>query len=419
MHELVRSLQSGALCVTAPLGQQQPEPVTVRLRGWVRSIRGSKVTSFLQVNDGTEVLSVQCVVDASVLQSAVGVGADALSNGCSVEVEGTLVYSYRVVQSLKKQVEEGADPASIDPLATLPTLLAAAAGTPMPQLPLLEVLASRVHVFGACDQQTYPMQKQSLPLDHLRDFLHLRTRTATISAVMRIRSRAQMGVHQFFQDEGFFNVHTPILTPLDCEGAGEVFTVTASSDTAEQPFFGRPTYLTVSGQLYGEMLACSLSRVYTFGPTFRAEQSQTARHLNEFWMVEPEIAHASLDDVIHTAERFVKFMLQYVMTHCDAGKHHTTRNPGGTTSSTGTGNSSPCPLSLFSSRDLRYLQGRLNPSLLSTLSDTVSQPFARITYAEAIRILQASKRKFEFQPTWEKGLQSEHEKYLAEVKFKR
>lgn len=205
-------------------------PVNIRLRGWLRSIRGSKSTSFLLLNDGTSLLSVQCVLDASVSEAA-GCGAGQLQNGASVEITGQLVWSYKYIQNLNKQIAaakaaaaaDGTPQVPIDPLASFASSVAAAAGSPMPQMPLMEVLASDIRIFGTCDQSTYPMTKQSLPLEHLREYLHLRTRTNTLASVMRVRSHAQMGIHQFFQEEGFFNVHTPILTPLDCEGAGEVF----------------------------------------------------------------------------------------------------------------------------------------------------------------------------------------------------
>jgi asparaginyl-tRNA synthetase len=225
VRELLSRIESKQLKVPLPsaalssssTASAAPRPL-IRLRGWIRSIRGSKATSFLLINDGTSLLSVQCVVDAAVAEK-LGQGGK-LENGASVEVEGEVVWSYRTAQALTKQLS---DTGSIDIHSSFASAVATASASPMPQLPMLEILASNVRLFGACDQTTYPITKQSLPLEYLREHLHLRTRTATLAAVMRIRSHTQYAVHEFFREEGFFNVHTPILTPLDCEGAGEVF----------------------------------------------------------------------------------------------------------------------------------------------------------------------------------------------------
>lgn len=237
MQQLVDALSSGqikpSLPATPEAAPSNAAPPTVRLRGWVRSIRTSKVTSFLTLNDGTSLLSVQCVLDVPVAERCLPAGVG-LSNGCSIEVEGQLLYSYKVAQGIAKaQVAGSTDAATLNPLHNLSALISTSSTTPLPQLPVVEILVSSIHLHGACDGATYPIAKQTLPFDHLREFMHLRTRTATLAAVMRIRSRAQMGVHEFFQSEGFFNVHTPILTPLDCEGAGEVFSQSIIAHNAE------------------------------------------------------------------------------------------------------------------------------------------------------------------------------------------
>jgi asparaginyl-tRNA synthetase len=406
------------------------------MRGWARSLRASKGTSFLLLSDGTALPSLQCILDAGML-AALPDGGASLTAGCSVEVHGELVLTYKARAAMQKEIDaaaavssspgaiSAAAPAVSNPFDSFDTLLQSTCAAPMPQLPLVELQVRSFRVLGLCDPSKYPMHtKQAMSLEHLREFAHLRTRTSTLAAVMRVRHHAQRAVHDFFHQEGFFNVHTPVLTPLDCEGAGEVFSVTSSFDRAgagsneEAHFFGRPVFLTVSGQLYAEMLACSLTKVYTFGPTFRAEHSHTVRHLNEFWMVEPEWAHADLAATLALAERFVQGVVKTILRECD--------------------------------EDLRYFQARFNPNLLATLQETVAQPFARITYAEAIELLQQaavapssvaatgskggkSKKdvsnnnnnaavgavKFEYPPSWEGGLQSEHERWLAEVHFRR
>lgn len=294
------------------------------MRGWVRSARASKLTCFLLLNDGTHLASVQCILDTAMVDALPG-GATALATGCSVDVTGKLVWTYKAEAALQKLMAESATAGSatpVDPLHHFAAALALTSGTPMPQLPLIELQVSSLRIVGTCDPTAYPIHsKQAQSLEHLREHLHLRTRTSTMAAVMRVRSRAQHAVHSFFQSEGFCNVHTPVLTPLDCEGAGEVFTATTSSDKPpSQLFFGRPMHLTVSGQLYAEMLACSLSKVYTFGPTFRAEQSNTTRHLNEFWMVEPEVTHASLEEVMALAERMVKRVVAQILKDSEEGQ---------------------------------------------------------------------------------------------------
>jgi len=443
-RELIIPLPAASASSSSSTDATAPERgVPVVMRGWARSLRASKGTSFLLLSDGTALPSLQCIIDAAML-AALPDGGASLTAGCSVEVHGELVLTWKARAAMEKELDaaaaaaaSGANAAAVaNPFDSFSALLASSCATPMPQLPLVELQVRSFRVLGQCDPLQYPMHtKQAMSLEHLREFLHLRPRTSTLAAVLRVRSHAQMAVHRFFHEEGFFNVHTPVITPLDCEGAGEVFSVTSSFDTpaaapaagaaadpsAPSHFFGRPVFLTVSGQLYAEMLACSLSKVYTFGPTFRAEHSHTVRHLNEFWMVEPEVAHARLDDVVRLAERFVTSVVRTLLRDCE--------------------------------EDLRYFQARFNPTLLASLEDTLAQPFARITYAEAITLLQQaaaqaaadnatadagkSKKKskkpkdsagavssagdalFEYPPSWEGGLQSEHERWLAEVHFRR
>jgi len=349
---------------TSPQGQE------VSVEGWVRSKRESKNLIFLAINDGSCFASIQVTVDrvASQLEDEL----KSLSTGASCKVVGLLK----------------ASPASGQEV---------------------EVEATSIHVYGTADPKDYPLQKKNHSFEFLRENAHLRARTNTFGAVARIRSRVSYAVHTFFQERGFQYVHTPIITASDCEGAGEVFQVTTldleelvkaqvlSSASKEmggeekqvdyaQDFFGKKTFLTVSGQLSGETYATALSRIYTFAPTFRAENSNTTRHLAEFWMIEPEMAFYHLKDNADLAEEFIKYLLKDALKHC--------------------------------AEDLEFFDQRIKNGLLDMLQKTLSSPFGRITYTEAVKELEKHKERFEFEPSWGINLQSEHERFLTEEVFK-
>jgi asparaginyl-tRNA synthetase len=246
----------------------------------------------------------------------------------------------------------------------------------------VEIHLPTVVVVGECDE-TYPMQKQGLPIEFLRENLHLRSRTNITSSTMRIRNRLTMAVHNYFQENGFINVHTPIISSLDCEGAGELFRISSSTDKIGEPqYFGvDETFLTVSGQLHAEIFACSMSKVYTFGPTFRAEKSSTTRHLSEFWMIEPEIAHASINDVMGHSTNLIKYAVKDCLENSKEDMEFFTKWVRGT-----------------------------NENNVNTLQDIVDQPFAVLTYTEAIKILQNNKKTIQ----WGADLQREDELFLCE-----
>ncbi|MGA4577303.1 asparagine--tRNA ligase [Limisphaera sp. VF-2] len=330
------------------LGSNVPRP-GVLVQGWVRTRRDAKGFSFLEINDGSCLRNLQAVVDAATP------GAEALprcTTGASVSVWGDLVAS-------------------------------PARGQPW------ELRATRLELIGPADA-TYPLQKKGHSLEFLRTIAHLRPRSNLFGAVFRTRSRLAQAVHEFFQSRDFIWVHTPIITASDCEGAGELFRVTTlkghPGERPEDDFFGRPTYLTVSGQLEAEALACALGRVYTFGPTFRAENSNTARHAAEFWMIEPEMAFCDLEGDMDLAEAFLKAMARHML------------ETGG--------------------EDLGLFERFVDKDLRARLEFVVERPFVRISYEEAIRILQQSGRSFEFPPEFGQNLQSEHERYLTEEHFK-
>lgn len=326
----------------------------LQVKGWVRTKRSLKEFSFIEVNDGSSLAGLQVVL-----------GADApdyehlvkqLTTGTAVEFTGELVAS----QGKNQRVE---------------------------------LRAATVKIWGTADPETYPLQKKRHSFEFLRTIGHLRGRTNTIGAVMRVRNACATAIHQFFQERGFLWIHTPIVTASDCEGAGELFTVT-NVDLENPPrtpeqridfsqdFFGRRAYLTVSGQLEAEIMATAFSNVYTFGPTFRAENSNTSRHLAEFWMVEPEMAFCNLQGDMDLAEAFLKHIFAYV---CDR-----------------------CP------EDMQFFQDRIDATVLATAEQIIDQEFARLTYTEAIALLEKSNRSFEFPVAWGLDLQSEHERYLAE-----
>lgn len=323
------------------------EAITVK--GWVRTRRDSKGFSFLELNDGSCLGNVQVVVDAGTPGFEL---LPELTTGTSVAVEGKLVPSPAAGQKW-------------------------------------ELRATRLELVGKADA-TYPLQKKGHTPEFLRTIGHLRPRSNLFGAVFRLRSRLAYAVHQFFQERDFVYVHTPIITASDCEGAGEMFRVTTlKGNIDEKPqadFFGKPTYLTVSGQLEGETFACALSNIYTFGPTFRAENSNTARHAAEFWMIEPEMAFCDLQGDMDLGEEFVKAMARYALEHC--------------------------------AEDLAFFGKFIDKGLHERLKFVVERPFVRVPYTEAIEILVKSGKKFEFPVEYGLNLQSEHERFLTEEHFK-
>jgi len=318
-------------------------------KGWARTRRDSKGFSFLELNDGSCLANLQVVADAATP------GYDRIAQfttGSSAVVEGNLVASPATGQKW-------------------------------------ELRATRLELVGSADA-TYPLQKKGHTPEFLRTIAHLRPRSNLFGAVFRTRSRLAFAVHQFFQERDFVYVHTPIITASDCEGAGEMFRVTAlKGNIDEKPqadFFGRQTYLTVSGQLEGETFACALSNIYTFGPTFRAENSNTARHAAEFWMIEPEMAFCDLAGDMDLGEEFVKAMARYAMEHC--------------------------------AEDLALFTKFVDKGLPERLKFVVERPFVRVPYTDAIQILQKSGKTFEFPIEYGLNLQSEHERFLTEEHFK-
>ncbi|AHJ95718.1 asparagine--tRNA ligase [Hymenobacter swuensis] len=332
----------------------------VLVKGWVRTRRGNKYVQFIAVNDGSGFNSIQVVANAEQFPEE-KLKADGVDNGAAVAVRGKLVASQGKGQSVEIQAEE-------------------------------------ITVYGTADQDAYPLQKKGHTLEFLRGIAHLRPRTNTFGAVLRIRHAMSFAVHKYFNDHGYFYIHTPIITGSDAEGAGQMFRVTTLSDTKpplneagavdySQDFFGKATNLTVSGQLEGEVAAMALGKVYTFGPTFRAENSNTARHLAEFWMIEPEVAFFDLQDNMDLAEDFLKSLVRYALEHCPD--------------------------------DLQFLNDQYDKELLNRLKFVVENDFQRLTYTEAVDILKGAKQKFEFPVDWGTDLQSEHERYLVEKHFKK
>ncbi len=330
----------------------------VVVKGWVRTKRGSKKVAFIAINDGSTINSIQVVADLSKVSEDI---LKDVTTGACVVVNGKLVQSMGKGQAA-------------------------------------EVQAESIEVIGPADE-SFPLQKKGHTMEFLREVAHLRPRTNTFSAVFRIRHHMSFAIHKFFNDRGFYYLHAPIITGSDAEGAGEMFRVT-TLDLDKLPrdengkvdfkndFFGKSTNLTVSGQLEGELAAMALGNIYTFGPTFRAENSNTPRHLAEFWMIEPEMAFYDIQDNMNLAEDFLKFLIQYALDNC--------------------------------LDDLQFLNDRENgdSELINRLRSVVSQPFERLTYTKAVDILMASGKKFEFIVEWGTDLQKEHENYLVEH-FKR
>ena len=338
------------------LNRQAPMP-QILVKGWVRTRRDAKGVSFVELNDGSCLKNLQIVIDASALVDGSLTG---VSTGAAVEVEGALIESPGQGQRW-------------------------------------EVRATRVCLVGAANPESYPLQKKRHTDEFLRSIAHLRPRTNKYGALFRIRSESAFAVHSFFRNRGFYYLHTPIITGSDCEGAGAMFRVTTlppvvrehvqNADAYADDFFGKEAYLTVSGQLEAELFACALGQVYTFGPTFRAEDSNTPRHAAEFWMIEPEMAFADLDDDMDLAEALVKSLVVHVMEHC-AG-------------------------------DLELFARFIDQDLMRNLEVIANAAYVRLSYTEAIEILQRSGKTFEFPITYGADLQTEHERHLTEESFKK
>ncbi|MDF1571734.1 MAG: asparagine--tRNA ligase [Bacteroidales bacterium] len=330
----------------------------VLLKGWVRTRRGNKKVAFIAINDGTTIHNMQVVADAEKFPEAL---LKQVTTGCSLSVKG------RLVESLGKGQQ-------------------------------VEIHAESIELLGACDPEVYPLQKKGHSFEFLREIAHLRFRTNTFGAVFRIRHALSFAIHKYFNDKGFYYLHTPIITASDAEGAGAMFRVT-TLDLVDPPrddqgkidfgqdFFGRSTNLTVSGQLEGELGALALSSIYTFGPTFRAENSNTPRHVAEFWMIEPEMAFYDIDDNMDLAEDFLKYLVRYALDHCKD--------------------------------DLDFLNNMIDKELLERLQFILENDFVRISYTEAIELLEKSGKQFEFPVGWGADLQAEHERYLVEQEFKK
>lgn len=333
---------------------QKPQNQEVITRGWVRTKRESKNFSFIELNDGSCLKNLQVIIDDTI--SDYGKLIPEITTGCSLQVQGIIVES-----AGKKQA--------------------------------LEIQAKKITIYGSASSDDYPLQKKRHSFEFLREIAHLRPRTNTLGAVARVRSALSYAIHKYFQENGFFYIHTPIITASDCEGAGQMFQVTCLPPDPEKnkdidynnDFFGKKTYLTVSGQLEGETYACALGKIYTFGPTFRAEHSQTSRHLAEFWMIEPEMAFSDINDDMDVAEAFLKYIFQYLIDN--------------------------------SLEDMEFFNKWIDKTVLERADNIIQNDFLRITYTEAIDQLLKAKADFEYPVKWGIDLQSEHERYLTEQIF--
>ncbi|MDD3875207.1 MAG: asparagine--tRNA ligase [Bacteroidales bacterium] len=330
----------------------------VKVEGWVRTKRDSKNVVFIALNDGSIIHHLQIVVDNNKFNESL---LKDITTGSCISVTGILTSSQGQGQAV-------------------------------------EIIAESITLYGTADVNTYQLQKKGHTLEFLRENAHLRIRTNTFGAIFRIRHAMAFAIHKFYNEKGFFWMHTPIITGSDCEGAGSMFNVTTldmnnpprqedGSIDYSKDFFGKPTHLTVSGQLEGELGALALGLVYTFGPTFRAENSNTSRHLSEFWMIEPEMAFYDIHDNMDLAEEFLKYLINYALEHC--------------------------------MDDLEFLNKMYDKSLLERLNFVAVTKFERLTYSAAIDILEKSDQKFEFPVSWGVDLQSEHERYLVEKHFKK
>ncbi|MDR4987537.1 MAG: asparagine--tRNA ligase [Bacteroidales bacterium] len=331
----------------------------INVKGWVRTRRGNKNVAFIALNDGSVIHNIQLVVDVQSFQNDELLRG--VSTGACISANGILVESQGKGQKVEIQVTE-------------------------------------LELYGTADPEKYPLQKKGHTLEFLREIAHLRPRTNTFGAVFRIRHALSFAIHKFFNDNGFYYLHTPIITGSDAEGAGAMFRVTTfdlknipmdkqGAVDFSQDFFGKETNLTVSGQLEGELGALALSNIYTFGPTFRAENSNTSRHLSEFWMIEPEMAFYDIHDNMDLAESFLKYLVGYLLENCED--------------------------------DLEFLQNMYDKDLLERLRFVTENRFERLSYSEAVRVLETAGQKFEFPVSWGVDLQSEHERYLVERHFKK
>ncbi len=328
--------------------------VEVVAKGWVRTKRGNKNVAFIALNDGSTIHNIQVVADTASFDEAL---LKEITTGACLKVTGTLVDS----------------PASGQPV---------------------EIQARQIEIYGTADPDSYPLQKKGHTLEFLREIAHLRPRTNTFGAVFRIRHAMAYAIHKYFNDRGFYYWNSPLITASDAEGAGAMFRVTTlapGEGDFNEDFFGRPTNLTVSGQLEGELAAMALGQIYTFGPTFRAENSNTPRHLAEFWMVEPEMAFYEIEDNMNLAEDFIKYLVNYALEHC--------------------------------ADDLAFLEKMYDKELTERLRFVTANDFVRLTYTEGVRILEEARDakgvKFEFPVFWGADLAAEHERYLVEQHFKR
>ena len=342
----------------AELLQSPATDAEVVVKGWVRTKRGNKNVAFIALNDGSCVANMQVVVDLAKFDEEL---LRKVTTGACLRVDGRLVASCGAGQGV-------------------------------------EVQAEKIEIYGTADPETYPLQKKGHSLEFLRDIAYLRPRTNTFGAIFRIRHAMAYAIHKYFNDKGFYYLHTPLITASDCEGAGAMFQVTTldlnnlpktevGAVDYSQDFFGRPCSLTVSVQLEGELGALSLGQIYTFGPTFRAENSNTPRHLSEFWMIEPEMAFYELEDNMELAEDFLKYLIRYALENCR--------------------------------EDLEFMNKMWDNGLIERLNFVLNHEFKRLDYTEGVEILKASGRKFEFPCDWGCDLQSEHERYLVEEHFKR
>ena len=330
----------------------------VLAKGWVRTKRGNKNVAFIALNDGSSVNNIQVVCDTQNFSEEL---LKEITTGACIAVKGTLVESMGKGQSV-------------------------------------EIQAKEIEVYGKADPEVYPLQKKGHSMEFLREIAHLRPRTNTFGCVLRIRHAMAFAIHNYFNSKGFCYLHTPLITASDCEGAGAMFQVTTmdlnnipkneeGAVDFTQDFFGRQTSLTVSGQLEGELGAMALGSIYTFGPTFRAENSNTPRHLAEFWMVEPEVAFNDIKDNMDLAEDFIKYLVKYALDNC--------------------------------MDDLKFLNDMFDKELISRLEGVIDTEFVRLTYTEGVKILEQSGEKFEYPVGWGIDLQSEHERYLVEKHFKK
>lgn len=339
---------------------QAPEFIgqEVSVKGWVRTRRGNKYVQFVALNDGSTIKNIQVVFDMAKFSDE---ELKAITTGSSIHVTGQLVESQGKGQSA-------------------------------------EIQAEKLEIYGTADVDTYPLQKKGHTLEFLREKAHLRPRTNTFGAVLRIRHTLAYAIHKYFNDRGFFYLNTPLITASDCEGAGAMFQVTTlnlndvprkedGTVDYEQDFFGKPANLTVSGQLEGELGATALGAIYTFGPTFRAENSNTPRHLSEFWMIEPEVAFNEIEENMDLAEDFIKYCIKYALENAKD--------------------------------DIDFLNEMYDKELVDRLTFVVENDFIRLSYTEGVKILEASGKKFEFPVSWGVDLQSEHERYLVEEHFKK